>query len=549
MQIPDLNLARKWRSKNFDQIIGQDLCVRILKNSLYLNSFFPVYLFSGQRGCGKTSTARIFAAAINCEELDTFQKNAKSLSIPCLKCISCESMQKGNHPDFIEIDAASNTGVDNVRNIIEASTLLPLIGKKKIYLIDEAHMLSKAAFNAFLKILEEPPASVLFILATTDVQKIIDTVKSRSFHLFFSSISSDSLLAHLKKICQQESIEYELDALAIIVRESEGSARDAINLLEQVRFSNHIVNKSSVLSSLGHLSDEQILILFDILINKKNIKEFLNFLDEINFYKFSAEFIWNKFLELLRLSIRIKYDINISKHENLDKLKEISSKTTLNYIIHIMNELCKNELIFNKSINKNLFLELLFLRILNQNLFNESDLDFKKKITNPKVDIELLKSNTFNDNKNEISKNTLWDSFVDEIKVKNDPLLVSIFGQAKFIKFDNSNNQILISFAERFTFFKELIEDTKTNWEETLKKIFNKDCSLVITFEQKDNNQIISIEKKNYNNAELIKNNNSFVQTNMKDKSNFSDKEKWKMTNILLKSFPGIIIQQEENNE
>src|SRR5580704_14546635 len=134
----NLNLTRKWRSKNFDQIIGQELSIRILKNSLYKDQLFPVYLFSGQRGCGKTTTARIFAAAINCQELSQFQSNPKSISIPCLVCSSCCAMSKGQHPDFSEIDAASHTGIDTIRQLIDSAQLLPILGRKKIYLIDEA---------------------------------------------------------------------------------------------------------------------------------------------------------------------------------------------------------------------------------------------------------------------------------------------------------------------------------------------------------------------------------------------------------------------------
>src|SRR5436190_12511038 len=213
MEAISVNLSRKWRSQNFDQIIGQDLVVRILKNSLYLNHFFPVYLFAGQRGCGKTSTARVFAAALNCQVLPDFQKNPKKLDVPCLMCASCLAMSQGNHPDFIEIDAASHTGVDNIRNIIESSSLLPLLGRKRIYLIDEAHMLSKAAFNAALKILEEPPATALFMLATTNPHKIIDTVKSRCFQLFFTAISHEPLKNHLSFICKEEKIACSDEAL------------------------------------------------------------------------------------------------------------------------------------------------------------------------------------------------------------------------------------------------------------------------------------------------------------------------------------------------
>src|SRR3989338_3060341 len=231
MEHVELNLARKWRSKNFQEVIGQPLAVRILQNSLYLKQFFPVYLFAGQRGCGKTSTARIFAAAVNCARLPEFQADPRKVTIPCLQCESCIAMSKAQHPDFIEIDAASHTGVDNVRNIIDSSSFLPLLSQKKIYLIDEAHMLSKAAFNAFLKIMEEPPQSVVFILATTDVEKIIDTVRSRCFQLFFDPIDETKLLMHLVKICKEENIKFDEAGLKLIIKESEGSARDALNLL------------------------------------------------------------------------------------------------------------------------------------------------------------------------------------------------------------------------------------------------------------------------------------------------------------------------------
>src|SRR4029079_7469323 len=145
--------------------------------------------------------------------LDAFAQRPQGMTFPCGLCISCEAMKQGKHPDFIEIDAASHTGVDNVRHIIEATSFLPQIGRKKIYLIDEAHMLSKAAFNAFLKILEEPPASVIFILATTDAQKIIDTVKSRCFQLFFTPIDETSLSNHLAAICKAENIQFESSGL------------------------------------------------------------------------------------------------------------------------------------------------------------------------------------------------------------------------------------------------------------------------------------------------------------------------------------------------
>jgi DNA polymerase-3 subunit gamma/tau len=265
----NLNLARKLRPKNFDEIIGQDLSVSMLKNSLYLKKLFPVYLFSGQRGCGKTSTARVFAAAVNCKKLPNFQENATNTTIPCLTCESCKSMLESNHPDFIEMDAASHTGVDSVRQIIESCTYMPLAGEKKIYLIDEAHMLSKAAFNAFLKILEEPPTATIFILATTEIQKIPDTVRSRCFQVLFNPVKNDILFSHIKSICNSEQIDADDDAISLLVQENDGSVRDTINTLEQVRFSGEKVSKDLVLRSLGKIGETQLNKLLELIINQK----------------------------------------------------------------------------------------------------------------------------------------------------------------------------------------------------------------------------------------------------------------------------------------
>jgi len=197
-----LNLSRKWRSQNFDQIVGQDLVVRILKNSLYAGHYFPVYLFAGQRGCGKTSMARIFAAALIVKLLSVFSKTLKIyLFLVChvyhvLQC-STVSIQI-----LIEIDAASYTGVDHMRNIIESSSLLPIMGRKRVYLIDEAHMLSKAAFNAALKVLEEPSESALFICYDQSPKNY--RYRSLSFFsVVFYGCGTDFLKKHLQKFVQR----------------------------------------------------------------------------------------------------------------------------------------------------------------------------------------------------------------------------------------------------------------------------------------------------------------------------------------------------------
>lgn len=248
-------LAQKWRSHAFDDVVGQDLSVKILKNSLYRETLFPVYLFAGQRGCGKTSMARIFASALQCEKYTQFQKDPQTC-MPCATCPACCAVREGSHPDVIEIDAASHTGVENIRQLIDAAMFFPALGKWKVYVIDEAHMLSRAAFNALLKILEEPPRHVIFILATTDYSKIIDTVRSRCFQMFFDPIDQCAVIKRLQQICAAEHIAYEDSALAIIAQHCEGSLRDAITLLERVSFAYTHIAAQDVYTTLGIASDE-----------------------------------------------------------------------------------------------------------------------------------------------------------------------------------------------------------------------------------------------------------------------------------------------------
>ena len=289
-----INLARKWRSKNFDELVGQSLVVRLVKNSLYRNLIFPVYLLSGPRGSGKTSIARIFAAALNCHELEAFQKNPQK-PIPCLTCISCSAMRAGNHPDFIEMDAASHTGVDNVRQIIDAASFVPVLGTKKIYLIDEAHMLSKAAFNALLKMLEEPPASVVFMLATTDPHKILETVTSRCFQLFFEPIKSDEVVRHLAYVCMQEGLSFEEEALVLVARETEGSMRDALNLLERLRIAYPCISKQAVIELLGSIDEDRLCELFKAVIQGP-VPEILAACVRLELKKYNPHIIWRKLI-------------------------------------------------------------------------------------------------------------------------------------------------------------------------------------------------------------------------------------------------------------
>lgn len=494
MDTHNLNLARKWRSKNFDQIVGQDLSVRMLKNSLYLNHYFPVYLFAGQKGCGKTSTARVFSAAINCELLPQFQKDPKNCAVPCLACSSCAAMMAGRHPDFIEIDAASNTGVDNVRQIIDSSALLPLMGRKKIYLIDEAHMLSKAAFNAFLKLMEEPPASVLFILATTDTQKIIDTVRSRCFQLYFKPVDESPLLAHLLKICKAEQIDADESALNLIIKETSGSIRDALNLLEQVRFSDARVTKETVHRVLGHLDDARLLQLFEIVLHKSPA-QFLAFAQQESLESFSAEFLWQRITDLIRASIWIKNGVS-PRHfaDYTAQLQFLTRGKSLKYMTALLELFYSNEPLFRKTTAQYAFLEVLLLRICQKNESNSnSSMPAAAMQSAPTQEVELTALDEEEDQHEETEdpepsyddeNAAMWARLVAQVDILHDPLLSSIFKQGTLVSYDAQTRIMTVDFPKQLTFFSDIIESTSNQWKPLFEQILGQAIQLIAQFTQ-----------------------------------------------------------------
>ncbi len=549
MSTQQLNLARKWRSKQFDQVVGQELSVRMLKNSLYLNQFFPVYLFSGQRGCGKTTTARVFAAALNCEQLPDFQNNPKAIVVPCLKCESCTAMASGNHPDFIEIDAASHTGVDNVRTIIEAASLMPVMGRKKLYLIDEAHMLSKAAFNAFLKILEEPPPSVIFMLATTDPQKIIDTVRSRCFQLFFNAINTDTLTNHLKEVCAKEAIKAEEQALYTIVKETEGSARDALNLLEQVRFSSGAITQESVLRALGHLSEEQLLGILEKIV-AADLQGVITYLQEIKFETYNATSVWEKLVELVRLTLFAKYGAidasHISNKERFEKLVRKSSAKQLNWFLQVLYE---QELLLAKTTVQHGLLEMVFIQMCGaveqpvavQPTVAAAPVTAQKKTAAPTVVQPVAPSN---------ASDSRWEQFLDKVEELSDPLLNSIFKQATFVSFDAATGKLAISFAQDLGFFGDWLKETEAVWMGFLKELFGEKVQYCPQFEENKSTKVEQIKKTEpivrkepVKAAAPVGSPNKIVAPQRATRINVSDKEKWQKANELLDAFGGTIVE------
>lgn len=258
-------LARKWRPKSFETIIGQDHVVRALSNALTQQRLHHAYLFTGTRGVGKTTLARILARALNCETGIT--------ATPCGVCSACQEIDKGRFVDLIEVDAASNTQVDNMRELLENAQYAPTSGRFKVYIIDEVHMLSRSAFNAMLKTLEEPPAHVKFILATTDPQKVPVTVLSRCLQFNLRQMSPPSIVEHLTAILGKENIAFESPALHLLARAAEGSMRDALSLLDQaIAYGGGEVTMTEIRAMLGAIDQSYLFELLQALLHRDGAK-------------------------------------------------------------------------------------------------------------------------------------------------------------------------------------------------------------------------------------------------------------------------------------
>ena len=300
-------LARKYRPHNFKELVGQTHTVRTLVNALDNNNLHHGFLFTGTRGVGKTTIARIFAKSVNCE-------NGVS-SKPCGKCETCIEIDKGQSVDLIELDAASHTGVDNMREILENAQYTPTKNLYKIYLIDEVHMLSKSSFNALLKTLEEPPKHIKFLLATTDPKKLPITILSRCLQFNLNKLSHDEIFNHLKFIMDAENLKFEDEALSKIADFGNGSMRDALSLLDQsISYGNGTVKEDDLKAMLGLVSHNEIVQLATLVINR-NAQEVLLFIKEL---AYKGENLTNTLNDLTSLFHKI------ATTQMIDDVKQVS---------------------------------------------------------------------------------------------------------------------------------------------------------------------------------------------------------------------------------
>lgn len=360
-------LYRAYRPEVFEEILGQEHIIKILKNQIKTDSVSHAYLFCGTRGTGKTTTARILAKGLNC--LADGDK-------PCGKCANCLSIKEGTFMDVIEMDAASNNGVENIRELRESVKYPPAVGRKKIYIIDEVHMLSTAAFNALLKTLEEPPENVVFILATTEPQQLPATILSRCMRLDFHRVSENTLTNGMKAICADKGIDVSEDALRLIAANADGSVRDGLSILDQCLSSGEKkVERDDVLEFLGTTGIETFIEMTGLVLSGKTADAILLLSDILADGKDVRQFMrdWLAHYRGLLISKFVKDSANILNMslENAERLREQSEKIDIGEINYAIVEISKAMADAKWSTQPRVLLELCIVKLSEGGLAGE----------------------------------------------------------------------------------------------------------------------------------------------------------------------------------
>lgn len=444
-----LALYRKYRPSRFEEISGQEGVVGVLKNAIKTGRISHAYLFCGPRGTGKTTTAKLLAKMVNCTNPIDGE--------PCGKCESCLSIFNNTNDDIIEIDAASNNGVDEIRELRDKINLVPSNSKYKVYIIDEVHMLTVGAFNALLKTLEEPPSHVIFVLATTETYKVPLTISSRCQKFRFDKITVDNIVKRLEEICNIEKIVVSSDILNEIARLTDGGMRDAINLLDQlVSYKGNDITINDVYDITGLVSYE---IIYELLLSSynKDMSSIVKILDDINY---SGKNI-SKFIEEIILFLKdvlvykniTDYSLNLDK---LNKVKEISDLYDNNLIYNYVNEL--NNVLNNikNSSYPLLLLEVALIKLVNLEKKEESILE-KVNVKESKNNVKAEKNTSNMSIKNDIIKEDVFPKLSNE-ELKHISYLKEVRVNNAFV---SANKSLLNKFKEKWSLVFEYLTNDK----------------------------------------------------------------------------------------
>ncbi len=352
--------ARKYRPQNFDTVVGQQHITTTLKNAIRQNQLAHAFLFCGPRGVGKTTCARILAKTINCE-------NATADGEACNECTSCVSFNHGSSLNIHELDAASNNSVDDIRTLVDQVRFAPQAGKYKVYIIDEVHMLSSAAFNAFLKTLEEPPPYAIFILATTEKHKILPTILSRCQIFDFKRITTNDTVEHMENICAKEGVKADKASLQLIAQKSEGCMRDALSIMDKiVSFSNGEVSYDNTLEHLNILDEDYYFRLMDFM-HQQDLTGALLLYEDINRKGFEGDLVLNGFASFIRNLLVSKDEKVVALLDTVERFKEkyitTAKQIATPLLVSALNILNESEINYRSARNKRLHVELTLIKL------------------------------------------------------------------------------------------------------------------------------------------------------------------------------------------
>ncbi|MDU3338261.1 DNA polymerase III subunit gamma/tau [Paraclostridium bifermentans] len=523
-------LYRAYRPQTFKDVVGQEHIIRTLKNQIQNNNVGHAYLFCGTRGTGKTSTAKIFARALNCQNSVDEE--------PCNECEVCKDILSDNIMDVIEIDAASNNSVDDIREIRENVKYTPAKCKYKVYIIDEVHMLSQGAFNALLKTLEEPPSYVIFILATTEPHKIPATILSRCQRFDFKRVTVKDMSTRMKEICDDVNVVVDDRALNLIARNSQGALRDALSILDQcMSFSENDIEYKDVVDLLGTVNIEQLFEMAEYVI-KEDTKKCLEILNEFVVWgkdiKNLIDDLIDHFRNLMVCKVSSDLDEIISLPEEIvEQLKAQASTIEVNDIIRILNILSTTQDAIKVSSNPRVLAEVSIMK-LSQPMFDESKESLLKRISNLEEVIKSGKININNNIEKESKKETKetwekneveaeeevfyeevksedvelieksWENILTHIKKDKNMPVYAILREAK--EFNVSANNLYIVFDDNFAFAKNKLSDEKTrNYiESVIREILNRSFSIKIILKSESKNIKLEIEKEQKDKGEEI---------------------------------------------